>query len=56
MTHKSERKPTIPHTFAAGWNACFDGEMDDPGETDDWRDGYRRCAKINPRERRAFNE
>ena len=45
---------SIPHTFAAGWNAaCDDGPLD-PHESEDWRAGWRGAMALLPSDRKAY--
>jgi hypothetical protein len=45
---------SIPHTFAAGWNAACDNEPNVPRESKDWRAGWREAMALPPSDRKTY--
>ena len=43
-------------TFAAGWNARVANLPSNAAETKDWIDGWVRCDKVRPADRKPFNQ
>jgi hypothetical protein len=45
---------SIPHTFAAGWNAACDDEPLVPRASADWRAGWRGAMALPPSDRNTY--